>query len=94
MKTEDEVREFLENIQWERFTKKELEKALQVFFGTTNKLMKGTDDDAPRGIDHSYLFTTESDSYFSNLIDLKIWYCNSRKGEKLITGTEILEYIE
>lgn len=92
MRTREEVLEMLENLQWEKITKKELEKSLQKFFDCDSKLENGTDPDAPGDIDYSYLFTTAPYAAHKHFIDIEIYYCNGRKGYKTITGTELLMY--
>lgn len=90
--TKSEVRAFLENLQWKRMSKKQLEATLQGFLQTDNKLSEGTCEDC-KDVDYSFLFTDEGESQSNGFIDVEIYYLKMRKRNHiLITGAELLEY--
>lgn len=91
MKTKKETREFLDSLQWQRMSKKELQRKLQEFFETENELEDSTDKDY-KEVDYSFDFTNGNESSLSNFVDIEIWYLKMRNGNILITGTEILDY--
>lgn len=93
--TKAEVNQFLESLQWERMTKKELEKKLQEFFHVTNTLSDGTCEDC-KDIDYSFFFTDATEECAGyNFIDVEIYYLKMRqRNHILITGTDLLDYVE
>lgn len=94
MRTKCETREFLENLQWKRMTKNDLQKELREFFDSDNFIEESTDED-DKNVDYSIVFTIAKGDYASsNYIDIEIWYLPMRNGEILITGSEILDYKE
>lgn len=93
MRTKEEVRQFLNNLQWQRMSKKDLEKTVQAFFDSKNKLFNFTCEDC-KDIDYSFGFTTGDENSTSHFIDIEIWYLKMRNREILITGSEILSYEE
>jgi len=94
MRTKQEVRDFLDSLQWGRFTKKELEKKCQDFFDTKNKLDNATDPDC-KELDYAFIFTNGVGCCAHHFIDIEIYYLNMRqRGWVLITGAELLMYEE
>lgn len=92
MPTRAETQEFLDGLQWKRYTKKELQNELQSFFKTGNKLENGTCLDC-KDIDYSFLFTNGNEASTRHFIDVEIYYLKMRRRNNvLITGAEILMY--
>lgn len=88
------VLEFLESLQWQRMTKSELQKLLQDYLGTDNKLSDGTCEDC-KELDYSFLFTNGDGCCGSHFIDIEIYYLKMRqRNHILITGAELLDYVE
>lgn len=95
MKTKKEVYEFLDSLQWERVTKKELSQKLSDFFGTEMILVEGTCQDC-KEVDYSWLTTTaDTADATHNFIDIEIYYLKMRqRNHFLITETTLLDYVE
>ena len=93
MPSKDEVVNFLESLQWKRFGKNELEKTLQSFFNTKNKIEDGSSD--CKDIDYSFLFTSAEEACATeHFIDIEVYYLKMRNGHVLITGTDLLDYVQ
>lgn len=96
MIAKNEVREFLNNLQWNRETKSSLERKLQTFFEVDKEhtLCDFTDDD-DNELDFSFGWTTGDGACAEHFVDIEIWYLKTRKkGVFIITGAEILDYVE
>lgn len=95
MKTKKETLAYLDALQWQRFSKKELLAELNKFFGVKGHGFEdGTCPDCT-DTDYSLLFTTEECDRDNNFIDIEIYYLKCRKrNEILITGTDLLDYYQ
>ena len=93
MKTKHEVCAFLDSLQWERMTKHEVEKRFTDFFGQPMTCEDGTCEDC-KDVDYSFLLTTGIGACSEHFIDMEVFYLKMRNRSVLITGTELLEYIE
>lgn len=96
MKKKEEIREFLNDLQWNRETKSSLERKLQEFFEVDNShtLCEFTDYDY-KEIDYAFGWTTGNGACAEHYADIEIWYLKMRqKGRFLVTGAEIIDYVE
>ena len=93
MKTKEEIRAFIEALQWNRCTKKDLLKKFNDFFGTQQTEFEDSTDSDFKEVDYSLIYTNESGHGMDFLVDIEIFYLNMRQRNWiLISGCEILTY--
>lgn len=94
MKSKLEVVTFIESLQWQRMSKKELDKKFSEFFGIKMAGENSTCDDC-KDFDYSLSYTTAEDSFATtSIIDVEIYYLKMRNRKLFITGVELLDYID
>ena len=82
----------LEELVGKRFLIGEIECILQSFFKSDNKVKDSTMEEY-NDIDYSLVFTTASDAYSKEFVDVEIYYLKTRNNLVLVTSAELLEYV-
>lgn len=82
----------LEGLVNKRFLIGEIEGILQSFFKSNNKVEDSTMEEYD-DIDYSLVFTTASDAYSKEFVDVEIYYLKTRNNSVLVTAAELLEYV-
>ena len=82
----------LEELVGKRFLIGEIECILQSFFKSDNKVKDSTMEEY-NDIDYSLVFTTASDAYSKEYVDVEIYYLKTRNNLVLVTAAELLEYV-
>lgn len=85
----------LKMLEWlvdKRFLIGEIEGILQSFFKSNNKVEDSTMEEYD-DIDYSLVFTTASDAYSKEFVDVEIYYLKTRNNSVLVTAAELLEYV-
>ena len=82
----------LEEFVGKRFLIGEIEGILQSFFKSNNKVEDSTMEEYD-DIDYSLVFTTASDAYSKEYVDVEIYYLKTRNNLVLVTSAELLEYV-
>ena len=82
----------LEELVGKRFLIREIEGILQSFFKSDNKVKDSTMEEY-NDIDYSLVFTTASDAYSKEYVDVEIYYLKTRNNLVLVTSAELLEYV-
>ena len=82
----------LEEFVGKRFLIGEIECILQSFFKSDNKVKDSTMEEY-NDIDYSLVFTTASDAYSKEYVDVEIYYLKTRNNLVLVTSAELLEYV-
>lgn len=94
MKSKIEIITFLEGLQWNRMAKKELDSMFSEFFGVKMKGENSTNEEC-KDIDYSLVYTTTQEKFAtSNFVDIEVYYLKMRNHSILITGVELLDYVE
>ena len=75
-----------------RFLIGEIEGILQSFFKSNNKVKDSTMEEY-NDIDYSLVFTTASDAYSKEFLDVEIYYLKTRNDSVLVTEAQLLEYV-
>ena len=75
-----------------RFLIGEIEGILQSFFKSNNKVEDSTMEEYD-DIDYSFVFTTASDAYSKEFVDVEIYYLKTRNDSVLVTEAQLLEYV-
>ena len=75
-----------------RFLIGEIEGILQSFFKSNNKVEDSTMEEY-NDIDYSLVFTTASDAYSKEFVDVEIYYLKTRNDLVLVTEAQLLEYV-
>ena len=75
-----------------RFLIGEIEDILQSFFKSNNKVKDSTMEEY-NDIDYSLVFTTASDAYSKEYVDVEIYYLKTRNDSVLVTEAQLLEYV-
>ena len=86
------ILKMLEELVNKRFSIGELESILQSFFNSDNKVEDSTMEEY-NDIDYSLVFTTASDAYSKEYVDVEIYYLKTRNNLVLVTSAELLEYV-
>ena len=82
----------LEGLVNKRFLIGEIEGILQSFFKSNNKVEDSTMEEYD-DIDYSLVFTTASDAYSKEFVDVEIYYLKTRNNSVFVTAAELLEYV-
>lgn len=82
----------LEGLVDKRFLIGEIEGILQSFFKSNNKVEDSTMEEYD-DIDYSLVFTTASDAYSKEYVDVEIYYLKTRNDSVLVTAAQLLEYV-
>ena len=82
----------LEGLVDKRFLIVEIEGILQSFFKSNNKVEDSTMEEYD-DIDYSLVFTTASDAYSKEYVDVEIYYLKTRNDSVLVTAAQLLEYV-
>lgn len=82
----------LEELVGKRFLIGEIEGILQSFFKSDNKVEDSTMEEY-NDIDYSLVFTTASDAYSKEYVDVEIYYLKTRNDLVLVTEAQLLEYV-
>lgn len=82
----------LELLVNKRFSIGEIEGILQSFFNSDNKVKDSTMEEFD-DMDYSFVFTTASDAYSKEYVDVEIYYLKTRNNLVLVTSAELLEYV-
>lgn len=82
----------LELLVGKRFPIKELESILQSFFKSDNKVKDSTMEEYD-DMDYAFVFTTASDAYSKEYVDVEIYYLKTRNNSVLVTEAQLLEYV-
>ena len=82
----------LEGLVNKRFLIGEIEGILQSFFKSNNKVEDSTMEEYD-DIDYSLVFTTASDAYSKEYVDVEIYYLKTRNDSVLVTAAQLLEYV-
>ena len=82
----------LEELVGKRFLIGEIEGILQSFFKSDNKVNDSTMEEYD-DIDYSLVFTTASDAYSKEYVDVEIYYLKTRNDSVLVTEAQLLEYV-
>ena len=82
----------LEGLVDKRFLIGEIEGILQSFFKSNNKVEDSTMEEYD-DIDYSLVFTTASDAYSKEYVDVEIYYLKTRNNSVLVTAAQLLEYV-
>ena len=82
----------LEELVGKRFLIGEIEGILQSFFKSNNKVEDSTMEEY-NDIDYSLVFTTASDAYSKEFVDVEIYYLKTRNDLVLVTEAQLLEYV-
>ena len=86
------ILKMLEELVNKRFSIGELESILQSFFNSDNKVEDSTMEEY-NDIDYSLVFTTASDAYSKEFVDVEIYYLKTRNDSVLVTEAQLLEYV-
>lgn len=92
MPSEKATLKMLEGLVDKRFLIGEIEGILQSFFKSNNKVEDSTMEEYD-DIDYSLVFTTASDAYSKEFVDVEIYYLKTRNNSVLVTAAELLEYV-
>ena len=90
--SEEATRLMLEELVGKRFLIVEIEGILQSFFKSNNKV-EGSTMEEYNDIDYSLVFTTASDAYSKEYVDVEIYYLKTRNDLVLVTEAQLLEYV-
>ena len=90
--SEEATRLMLEELVGKRFLIVEIEGILQSFFKSNNKVEDSTMEEY-NDIDYSLVFTTASDAYSKEYVDVEIYYLKTRNDLVLVTEAQLLEYV-
>lgn len=90
--SEEATRLMLELLVNKRFLIGEIEGILQSFFKSNNKVKDSTMEEY-NDIDYSLVFTTASDAYSKEYVDVEIYYLKTRNDLVLVTEAQLLEYV-
>lgn len=90
--SEEATRLMLELLVDKRFSIGEIEGILQSFFKSNNKVKDSTMEEY-NDIDYSLVFTTASDAYSKEYVDVEIYYLKTRNDLVLVTEAQLLEYV-
>ena len=82
----------LEELVNKRFLIGEIEGILQSFFKSNNKVEDSTMEEYD-DMDYSIVFTTASDAYSKEYVDVEIYYLKTRNDSVLVTEAQLLEYV-
>lgn len=82
----------LEELVNKRFLIGEIEGMLQSFFKSNNKVEDSTMEEYD-DMDYSIVFTTASDAYSKEYVDVEIYYLKTRNNSVLVTEAQLLEYV-
>ena len=82
----------LEELVNKRFLIGEIEGILQSFFKSNNKVKDSTMEEY-NDIDYSLVFTTASDAYSKEFVDVEIYSLKTRNDLVLVTEAQLLEYV-
>ena len=82
----------LKGLVGKRFLIGEIEGILQSFFKSDNKVKDSTMEEY-NDIDYSLVFTTASDAYSKEYVDVEIYYLKTRNNLVLVTAAQLLEYV-
>ena len=86
------ILKMLEELVNKRFLIGEIESILQSFFKSNNKVEDSTMEEY-NDIDYSLVFTTASDAYSKEYVDVEIYYLKTRNDLVLVTEAQLLEYV-
>lgn len=86
------ILKMLEELVGKRFLIVEIEGILQSFFNSDNKVEDSTMEEY-NDIDYSLVFTTASDAYSKEYVDVEIYYLKTRNYLVLVTEAQLLEYV-
>lgn len=86
------ILKMLEELVGKRFLIVEIEGILQSFFKSNNKVEDSTMEEY-NDIDYSLVFTTASDAYSKEYVDVEIYYLKTRNDLVLVTEAQLLEYV-
>ena len=86
------ILKMLEELVNKRFLIGEIEGILQSFFKSNNKVEDSTMEEY-NDIDYSLVFTTASDAYSKEFVDVEIYYLKTRNDLVLVTEAQLLEYV-
>ena len=86
------ILKMLEELVNKRFLIGEIEGILQSFFKSNNKVEDSTMEEY-NDIDYSLVFTTASDAYSKEYVDVEIYYLKTRNDSVLVTEAQLLEYV-
>lgn len=86
------ILKMLEELVGKRFLIVEIEGILQSFFKSDNKVKDSTMEEY-NDIDYSLVFTTASDAYSKEYVDVEIYYLKTRNDLVLVTEAQLLEYV-
>ena len=86
------ILKMLEELVNKRFLIGEIEGILQSFFKSNNKVEDSTMEEY-NDIDYSLVFTTASDAYSKEYVDVEIYYLKTRNDLVLVTEAQLLEYV-
>lgn len=86
------ILKMLEELVNKRFLIGEIEGMLQSFFKSNNKVEDSTMEEY-NDIDYSLVFTTASDAYSKEYVDVEIYYLKTRNDLVLVTEAQLLEYV-
>ena len=86
------ILKMLEELVNKRFLIGEIEGILQSFFKSNNKVEDSTMEEYD-DIDYSLVFTTASDAYSKEYVDVEIYYLKTRNDLVLVTEAQLLEYV-
>lgn len=92
MPSEKATLKMLEGLVDKRFLIGEIEGILQSFFKSNNKVEDSTMEEYD-DIDYSLVFTTASDAYSKEYVDVEIYYLKTRNDSVLVTAAQLLEYV-
>lgn len=90
--SEEATLKMLEELVGKRFLIGEIEGILQSFFKSNNKVEDSTMEEY-NDIDYSLVFTTASDAYSKEYVDVEIYYLKTRNDLVLVTESQLLEYV-
>lgn len=90
--SEEATLKMLEELVGKRFLIGEIEGILQSFFKSNNKVEDSTMEEY-NDIDYSLVFTTASDAYSKEYVDVEIYYLKTRNDLVLVTEAQLLEYV-
>lgn len=90
--SEEATLKMLEELVGKRFLIGEIEGILQSFFKSNNKVEDSTMEEYD-DIDYSLVFTTASDAYSKEYVDVEIYYLKTRNDLVLVTEAQLLEYV-
>lgn len=92
MPSKKAILKMLEELVGKRFLIVEIEGILQSFFKSNNKVEDSTMEEY-NDIDYSLVFTTASDAYSKEYVDVEIYYLKTRNDSVLVTEAQLLEYV-